>query len=131
MRLYLDTAPVIYTVEQVPIFSALVDTRLSSPDIVLVASDLTRLECRVRPLREGNTKLLMEYDTFFEWAVAEIIALSRDVIDLATEIRAQDGVNTPHTIHLAVAANANCEVFLTNDHRLDRFSEIAVVVIQT
>ena len=44
MRLYLDTAPVIYTVEQVPVFSGLVDARLSAPDMVLVASDLTRME---------------------------------------------------------------------------------------
>ena len=131
MRLYLDTAPVIYTVEQVPIFSELVDARLSVPDLVLVASDLTRLECRVKPLRGGNTRLLIEYDAFFDGAVAEIVALSREVIDRATEIRAQYGFKTPDAIHLAVAANANCEVFLTNDHRLDRFSDVVVEVVQT
>ena len=131
MRLYLDTAPVIYTVEQVPILSELVDVRLSVPDLVLVASDLTRLECRVKPLREDNIRLLIEYDAFFDGAVAEIVALSREVIDRATEIRAQYGFKTPDAIHLAVAANANCEVFLTNDHRLDRFSDVVVETVQT
>jgi len=131
VRLYLDTAPVIYTVEQVPTFSEWVDVRLSAPDTVLVASDLTRLECRVKPLRDGNTELLKEYDTFFERAVAEIVALSREVIDRATEIRAQYEFKTPDAIHLAVALTASCDAFLTNDHRLDRFGDVAVEVIQT
>jgi len=55
MRIYLDTAPVIYTVERVPPYAAAVDARLSVPGIVLVASDLTRMECRVKPLRDGNS----------------------------------------------------------------------------
>ena len=131
MRLYLDTAPVIYTVERVPTFSEWVDVRLSAPDIVLMASDLTRLECRVKPLRDGNTGLLKEYEIFFERAVAEIVALSRGVIDRATEIRAQYGFRTPDAIHLAVAVTARCDVFLTNDRRLDRFGDIAIEVIQT
>lgn len=89
MRLYLDSAPVIYAVEQVPGLAAAVDTRLSMSDTVKVVSDLTRMECRVKPLREGNIDLLKDYDDFFRGAVAEIVALSQDVIDRATEIRAQ------------------------------------------
>jgi hypothetical protein len=52
MRLYLDTAPVIYVVEQVLPFFPVVHTRLSASGIVLGASVLTRMECRVRPVRE-------------------------------------------------------------------------------
>lgn len=130
MRLYLDTAPVIYAVEQVPVFYELVDARLSVPNLVLVASDLTRLECRVKPLSEGDTKLLTEYDAFFGGAVAEITGLSREVIDRATEIRAQYGFRTPDAIHLAAAATANCEAMLTNDHRLDRFTGLPLEVVQ-
>ena len=65
MRLYLDTAPVIYTVEQVPIYAAAIDARLSAHDVVRVAGDLTRLECRVKPLREGNADLLKDFDDYF------------------------------------------------------------------
>jgi hypothetical protein len=57
VRLYLDTAPVIYTVEQVPGYASAVDVQLSAPELVLVASDLTRMECRVKPLRDGNAGL--------------------------------------------------------------------------
>jgi uncharacterized protein len=86
VRLYLDAAPVIYTVEQVALYAAAVDARLSATDVVQVASDLTRMECRVKPLRDGNHELLKDYDDYFEGAVVEIIALSREIMDRATAI---------------------------------------------
>ena len=98
MRLYLDTAPVIYTVEDVPIYAQAVDNYLAVPEIVNVASDLTRLECRIKPLRDGNMDLLKDFDDYFKEIVSEIISLSREVIDRATEIRAQYEFKTPDAI---------------------------------
>ena len=130
VRLYLDAAPLIYTVEQVSGYAAAVDARLSAAEVVQVASDLTRMECRVKPLRDGNGELLKDYDDYFEGAVAELVALSSEVIDRATAIRAQYGFKTPDAIHLAAAVTSGCTVFLTNDHRLDRFPDITVEVIR-
>ena len=70
MRLYLDAAPVIYTVEQVEGFATAVDERIGSSEVTLVASDLTRMECRVKPLREGNAELLKDFDEFFNGAIS-------------------------------------------------------------
>jgi len=130
MRLYLDTSPVIYTVEQVPGYAAAVDNALSAPGVVLVASDLTWMECRVKPLRDGHADLLKDYDEFFQNAVAEIIPLTREVIDRATEIRAQYGFKTPDAIHLPAAVVSGCDGFFTDDHRLDRFSDITIEIVQ-
>jgi predicted nucleic acid-binding protein len=117
-------------VEQVLPFFPVVDARLSAFGIVLVASDLTRLECRVKPVREEQSDLLKDYDEFFASAVAEIVVLSREVIDCATEIRARHRFKTPDAIHLAAAVVTHCEIFLTNDHRLDRFPDLAIEVVQ-
>jgi uncharacterized protein len=130
MRLYLDAAPVIYVVEQVAPFFPVVDARLSAAGIVRVASDLTRMECRVKPVREENADLLKDYDEFFAYAVAEIVALSREVMDRTTEIRARYGFKTPDAVHLAAAVVTSCDVFLTNDHRLDRFPGIPIEVVR-
>lgn len=130
MRLYLDTAPVIYVVERVLPFFPVVDARLSTAGIVLVASDLTRMECRVKPVREEKTALLKDYDDFFLSAVADIIVLSREVVDRATEIRARHRFKTPDAIHLAAAMVTRCDAFLTNDNRLDRFPDIVIEVVQ-
>jgi predicted nucleic acid-binding protein len=61
--------------------------------------------------------------------VAEVVTLSREVMDRATAIRAQYGLKTPDAIHLAAAVAAGCDVFLTNDHRLDRFPGITIEVV--
>jgi predicted nucleic acid-binding protein len=87
------------------------------------------MECRVKPLRDGNHELLRDYDDYFEGAVAEIVALSREVIYRATAIRAQYRFRIPDAIHLAAAVISSGTVFLTNDHRHDRFPDIAVEVV--
>jgi predicted nucleic acid-binding protein len=74
--------------------------------------------------------LLKDYDEFFAEAVAEIAALSRAIVDRATELRARHQFKTPDAIHLAAAVVTHCEVFLTNDHRLDRFPDMAIEVVQ-
>jgi uncharacterized protein len=88
------------------------------------------MECRVKPLRDGNNDPLKDYDSYFEGAITEIVALSREVMDRATAIRAQYGFKTPDAIHLAAAVISGCDVFLTNNHRLDRFPDIVVKVVQ-
>ncbi len=77
-------------------------------------------------MREGNAALLHEFDQFFNDSVSEIVVLTRDVMDRATEIRSRYGFKTPDAIHLAAASASNCEVFLTNDLRLSNFNEILV-----
>jgi predicted nucleic acid-binding protein len=51
-------------------------------------------------------------------------------MDRAAEIRAQYGFKTPDAIHLAAAVVSGGDAFLTNDHRLDRFADIAVETLQ-
>ena len=123
--IYVDTAPLIYLIEHVPQYGDLVARRLSETD-ALVISDLSRLECRVKPMRDGNIALLDEFDRFFNESVSEIVVLTREVIDRATEIRSHYGFKTSDAIHLAASILSNCELFLTNDHRLNRFTGLAI-----
>src|SRR5215475_2773371 len=129
MRYYLDSAPIIYLVEQAQPYATAVRGKLSAQGLTLITSELTRLECRVKPLRKGDAALLQDFDDYFADSMAEIIQLTHDVIDRATEIRAQFNFKTPDSIQLAAALVSNSEVFLTNDHRLNRFTGIAVEVI--
>jgi len=62
VRIYLDSAVIIYDVEQVSPYSELLDSRLSAGDLVIVTSDLARLECRVKPLRDVNAALLEDFE---------------------------------------------------------------------
>ncbi|MDE2828995.1 MAG: type II toxin-antitoxin system VapC family toxin [Gemmatimonadota bacterium] len=124
----LDTAPVIYVVEQVPDFSEKILRCIQKPDIELVVSDLTWMECRVKPLTENKETLLADYDKFFSQSVIEIVELSRRVLERAAHIRSQYNIKTPDAIHLGAAIISKCDIFLTNDRRLERFKDIHITV---
>jgi predicted nucleic acid-binding protein len=81
----------------------------------------------VTPLRERDVELLADLDALFADAV--VVALTREVIDRATELRARHGVKTPDAIHLAAAVASGCDVFLTDDLRLAHVTGIAVEVV--
>jgi uncharacterized protein len=104
-------------------------SKLAAPGIVPITSELARLECRVKPMRDGNQALLQDFDDYFANSIAEIFPLTRDVVDLATEIRAQYNFKTPDSLHLAAAIISNCDVFITNDQRLNRFTGITIETI--
>jgi predicted nucleic acid-binding protein len=52
-------------------------------------------------------------------------------MDRATKIRADHGFRTPDAIHLAAAVISNCDAFLTNDLRLERFPDIVIQSISS
>jgi predicted nucleic acid-binding protein len=129
VRVYLDSAPLIYLIEDVDPFAAALEARLAAPDMFQVCSDLTRMECRVKPIRDEEDALLFAFDDYFAEVITEVIPLSRGVMDQATLLRARYGFKTPDAIHLAASIVGDCDLFLTNDHRLDRCTEIAVEAI--
>ena len=89
------------------------------------------MEYRVRPLREGDFELVQDFDDFLALQVAEIIPITRNVLEKASVLRAKYGfLKTPDALHLAGAITARCDGFLTNDHRLNRCGdEIRIEVI--
>jgi predicted nucleic acid-binding protein len=129
VRIYLDAVPIIYVVEQVLPYSETLYRRFTNDGTMLIVSDRSRLECRIKPLRNNDMGLLADYDQFFQNVIQETVVLSSDVMDRATEIRATYGFRTPDAIHLAAAVYAGCDLFLTNDLRLKRFANIEIQTV--
>jgi predicted nucleic acid-binding protein len=67
MLIYLDSVVLIYAFDHAGAFRARADTRLrsiaSTGDRIAV-SDLTRLECRVKPIQLGDLRRLQVLDLF-------------------------------------------------------------------
>lgn len=126
-RIHFDSVAFIYYVEQRPPWFARIDARLTGGPVQIVVSDLTRMECRVKPLGAGNTTLLAEFDAAL--GAAESAPMTTAVFDRATEIRATHKFKTPDALHLAAAVEGGCTIFLTNDHRLAAFTGITVEVV--
>jgi hypothetical protein len=67
MVVYLDTNILIYTVENPPAFGACATAHLTTVrgrGDTFMASDLTRMECLVGPLRSGNVALEAQFRGF-------------------------------------------------------------------
>ncbi|MCB1191535.1 MAG: PIN domain-containing protein [Leptospiraceae bacterium] len=126
MKIYLDSAIIIYLIEDIIPYSDKIKNRLSNTGIELFASELSRLECRMHPIKTNNLELLQDYDLYFQSNIFDVLQLSRNVMEKATEIRAKYSFKTPDAIHLAISVINNCEIFLTNDLELKKFSEISI-----
>jgi predicted nucleic acid-binding protein len=131
-RAYLDACVAMYYVEQHQTLFQRVDSALfpaSGEQIIPVFSDLTRMECRVLPLRNHDQALLARYEAFFQLPDCDYAHLDTIVFDLATELRAQFALRTPDALHLAAAMRSGCQEFWTNDGRLSKAAAPHIRVI--
>ena len=125
---YLDTSCFIYLVEGATASRGAVEAHLRAlpAESGLMTSRLTRLECRVKPLRERDDVLLARYDAALASRNVRMLELSEPVVERATELRARYGFRTPDALHLAAALDA---AFVTGDAALARCTELAVTIV--
>jgi predicted nucleic acid-binding protein len=96
---------------------------------IFVFSELTRMECRVHPLRTQNEPILKAYDMLFSNSLYRFSALTRETFDIATRLRTEYNLKTPDALHLAVAIHTNCDEFWTNDYHLAKAAENHIEII--
>lgn len=88
---------------------------------------LSRLACRVAPLKAGNQDFLADHDAFINRPDPTLAPLSADVVELATAVGVRYGVHTPDTLQVA-----NCLQFgdgatlVTGDRILQRVGGLPV-----
>lgn len=121
-KVYLDACVVIYLVERHRDYADALRQRLftpsGSPAVTPVLCELVRMECRIKPVREGDQDLIDRYDAFFGTAGLVWVPMNRAVFDRATVMRADHRLRTPDALHLAAAMESGCEEFWTHDTRL-------------
>ena len=130
--IYLDANVVIRLIEGDAATRAPLEARLlplRGTGRFILTSRLTRLECRVKPLRAGDTILLGLFDSFFASAEMELADLTAAVIEKATDLRATFNFKTPDSLHLASAIIGGASSFLTGDRNFARCTEIPVELL--
>lgn len=128
-RVYWDSCVVIYRLQGASPWDRRVAAAMEPIErLRMVVTDLTRLECRTLPLRDGDQRAPHLFDRFFARPDLEFALLSRDVFDLATELRARHRLKTPDALHLAAAMAASCDEFWTNDHALEKAASGRLVI---
>jgi predicted nucleic acid-binding protein len=132
MLIYFDSVIVIYLIDHTGSFQSRAARRLAAMTAAgdqTAVSDLTRLECRVRPIATGDAVKLAGYDAFFARPDVVKVGLSTPVYDRATMLRAAYNFRLADALHLAAAIESGCGSFLTNDARLSRCTDIPIEVL--
>jgi predicted nucleic acid-binding protein len=134
-QLFVDTAPVIYFVENNPRYADIVRVVFDSLDLgngvlVGVTSPITLAECLVLPYRtqqpqvvEAFTELLANSDSI------RFVTLDGQIANRAADLRARYGLSLPDAFQIAVAILSGCDAFLTNDISLRQVVEINVILL--
>ena len=131
--IFLDTAPLIYYIEDNMLYSKVLDKLFElnlEMKVQLMTSTITLLEVLVLPLRTNNFDLAEKYktllcqsDTFKIWNV------DIEIAGKAAELRAKYQLKTPDAIQIAAAICRYSDYFLTNDKRLKTVSELNVLIL--
>ena len=129
----LDTSPLIYLIEEHPVYLPLVRPffeAVDRGDFLVVTSTLTLTEVLVHPVRHGNQELAERYRRILLGA-SHIVTLpvSEGIAQQAAQLRVGGMLRTPDAIQLATALQSEASCFLTIDSRLSAISALKVLVL--
>ncbi len=132
-RLGLDTPPFIYLIERNPTYLNLVREvfrRITSGTFTGHSSVITLTEVLTQPYRVGNAALAQRYQRFLlRSRNFSLDLVTADIAEQAADLRARYGLRTPDALQVATALAAGCAALLTNDARLQRVTELRVLVL--
>jgi len=120
-RIYWDTMLFIYWLEDNPQFAKRVDairSRMQERNDQLLTGALTFGEVLAGVYREGAAALAGETKRLLQSVVSEVVPFTVETADRYGQIRGSLGLPAADAIHLASAAQAGTDLFLTNDKRL-------------
>ncbi len=132
MIVYLDSNIIIYVIENHPVFGAQARSRLArirAGGDEVAASDASRLECLVLPYRNNDLLLLASYATFFNNLGANVYSVTAAACERGAQIQAAHRFKGVDSLHLALAVENGCGLFLTADAQLARFPDVPVEIL--
>jgi predicted nucleic acid-binding protein len=130
----LDTAPLIFYIEDHPTYGALLDPffeAVKSGNIQLVTSAVTLIEVLVHPLKHGDEGLAQSYnDILLSSPNITTLPVTPMTAQTAAELRAEHGLKTPDAIHAATALHEKADAFLTNDRDFSKLHGIDILKLR-
>ncbi|MDE5105730.1 MAG: PIN domain-containing protein [Trichodesmium sp. St17_bin3_1_1] len=132
-RLFLDTAPIIYYVENHPNYYELTQVIFDGIDeglLLGVTSPITLSECLVYPYKLGLIALAQDFIYLIvDGENINFVLIDEDIGNLAAQMRARYNLSLTDALQIATAIQSNCDAFLTNDLQLKRVNELSILVI--
>jgi uncharacterized protein len=121
-RVYWDTMLFIYWLEENPQFGKRVDaiwSRMQERNDQLITGALALGEVIAGAYKRGASKeRIQDVRAALEDSVSEVIAFTAETADVFGQIKGSLNIPSADAIHLACAATAGTDLFLTNDRNL-------------
>ncbi len=121
-RVYWDTMLFIYWLEENPQFGKRVNaiwSRMQERNDQLITGTLALGEVLAGAYKRGtNKKRIQAIKAALEDAVSEVIPFAVETADVFGQIKGSLNIPSADAIHLACAASAGIDLFLTNDKNL-------------
>lgn len=130
-----DTGPLIYYIEEHPVYLAPADELFSALDggsARGMTSVLTLQEVLVKPLREGRADLAEKYRQVLTNSANVILRdVDQTVCEVAARLRSKYlWLRTPDALQLATAITYEAQIIVTNDEKWRAVSEVVVFVLK-
>jgi predicted nucleic acid-binding protein len=122
-RIFFDTNLFIYLLEDVGERGKQVEAiveRISERHDDLLTSVLTLGEVLVKPLAVDDLAWAEKYEALMNTPGVSVLPFDRASARIYAKIRQDKSIRPPDAIQLACAANAGCDLFITNDERLSK-----------
>ena len=134
MKIFIDTAPFIYIVENHPEFAETairkISTSITNGD-TLVTSVVTLMEFGVKPEREERQDIIQRFENLLEELEIELLNIDKMLARRAYQLRAKyTFLKGMDALQLAAALSSNCEEFVTNDIKLKKINELKVILLR-
>ena len=129
----LDTAPLIYFIEENHVFLGVVKPFFASMergDFQVVTSSITLAEVLVNPIKHDKLTLAEQYKELLLGAEnLRLFPVTTQIAELAARLRAAHNLQTPDAIQIATALDQKADFFLTNDTKMSRLSQPQILVL--
>ena len=133
MKIFIDTAPFIYLIENNPEFGKKAKKFISESIVSgnqLKTSVISLMEFGVKPERDEKVQVIIKFEELLEKLNIEYVPIDKEVAKEGYKLRAKyKFLKGMDALQLGAAIRSNCLKFLTNDKPLKKIKEIEIVLL--
>ncbi len=132
-RVFIDTAPFIYYLEQNPYYFEKAKeffVYCYENDIEMITSTITIEEYFVYPYKSGKLELINNFQNFVSSLGIRVINIDKRIANQAAMIRAEfKDFKSMDALQIATAIESHCDLFITNDKQLRQEKRIKCITL--
>lgn len=133
-KVFLDTAPFIYLIEDNPKYAKAVANYIADQivlfDSTLCTSAITIAEFSVKPKRNNEVSVIKKFKNKLKEHDIKVFDITEHIAELSADLRTKyTSLKNFDALQLATAISSGCEQFLTNDRELKKVKEITIILI--